>query len=447
MRISRRNALGTVLGAGFAAACPAYISRAAGTRWASLKGQSIVVNWPSHPHYDVAKTLIPEFTAATGIKVELDEMQYLRMKDAQVLEMSKPQGDYDVIVYVIMWKTEYVRRNFLTELAPLFANDELAMPNYDASDIITAYYEGLGLVGGPRGYLPGPGAKLYGIPYGAECSVMAYRKDIFAKYGLTPPKTYDDMLHAAHVVKEKERGMGGLTQRAQAGHQVTAGWLYHLSPYEGQVIDDRFEPRVADPAAIKATEVYKEFIDTGPLGGAAFDFGQCINSFLQGQSAMYCDSISIFGPARDPSKSKVTETVGYVVHPKANRYSGELGGFGLAIPRNSARREAAFAFLQWMTAAQQDVRVTAQGGQPTRWSTLDHPDVKKIYPVDVYRECLRISNPDWRPIINEWTEISEKVLGVRLSEIITGKSEIKPTMAVAAGEIKQIMTRAGYYKT
>ena len=94
-----------------------------------------------------------------------------------------------------------------------------------------------------------------------------------------------------------------------------------------------------------------------------------MNSFLQGQSAMYCDSISIFGPARDPKKSKVTETVGYVVHPKATKYSGELGGFGLAIPKNSARRDAAFAFIQWMTAAQQDVQVTSQGGQPTRWST------------------------------------------------------------------------------
>jgi multiple sugar transport system substrate-binding protein len=447
MGISRRKMLKATVGSAAAALSLQNATQAAGTDWSRLKGQTIVINWPSHPHYDIAKKLIPEFTAATGIKVELDEMQYLRMKDAQVLQMSKPQGDYDVIVYVIMWKTEYVQRNFLTELAPLFANEPLALKDYNKDDIITAYLEGLGLVGGPRGYLPGPGAKLYGIPYGAECSVLAYRKDIFAKHNLAPPKTYDDLLAAARLIKDKEPGMGGLTQRAQAGHQVTAGWLMHLTPYEGLVIDDKFEPRVADPAAIKATEVYKELIDTGPAGGASFDFGQCVNAFLQGQAAMYCDSISIFGPAQNPSKSKVVDTVGYIVHPKAVKYSGELGGFGLAIPKNSARREAAFAFIQWMTAAQQDVKVTAQGGQPTRWSTLDNADVKKIYPVDIYRECLKIANPDWRPIINEWTEISEKVLGIKLSEIITGKEPIKPAMEKAAADIKTIMTRAGYYKT
>ena len=79
-----------------------YYVRAQGTGWDKLKGQSIVVNWPAHPHYAVAKKLLPDFTAATGIKVELDEMPYLRLKDAQVLQMSKPQGDYDVAVYVIM---------------------------------------------------------------------------------------------------------------------------------------------------------------------------------------------------------------------------------------------------------------------------------------------------------------------------------------------------------
>jgi multiple sugar transport system substrate-binding protein len=447
MRISRRNTLKFGLSAAAAAAVPMpFVARAQGTGWSKLRGQSIVVNWPAHPHYAVAKTLLPKFTEETGIKVELDEMQYLRLKDAQVLQMSKPKGDYDVAVYVIMWKTEYVQRKFLTELEPMFQNAELAMPGYDRGDIIKGYYEGLGLVGGPRGYLPGPGAKLYGIPYGAECSVLAYRKDIFAKHNIPVPVTYDDMLKAARIIKDKEPGMGGLAQRAQAGHQVTTGWLNHLTPHDGQIIDDKYMPRVTDDAAIKTTQVYKEFIETGPTGGAAFDFGQMMNSFLQGQSAMYCDSISIFGPAADPTKSKISDTVGYALHPKAAKYSGELGGFGMAIPSNSAKKEAAFAFIQWMSSKAQDVAAAAAGGQPMRMSTLDHPDVKKRYPVDIYRECLKISNPDWRPIINEWTEISEKVLGVHLSNVITGKEEIKPAMAEASAKIKAICERAGYYK-
>ena len=447
MTTTRRAVLKAATAAALSGLPMPYYARAQGTGWEKLRGQSIVVNWPSHPHYEVAKKLLPDFTAATGIKVELDEMPYLRLKDAQVLQMSKPQGEYDVAVYVIMWKTEYVQRKFLTELEPMFQNAELAMPDYDRGDIIKGYYEGLGLVGGPRGYLPGPGAKLYGIPYGAECSVLAYRKDIFAKHDIKVPTTYTEMLAAARTIKAKEPGMGGVTSRAQAGHQVTAGWLLHLTPHDGLVIDDRYMPMVDQPAAIKATEVYKEIIDTGPAGGAAFDFGQMLSAFLQGQSAMYLDSIAVFGPAADPAKSKISNTVGYALHPKAAKYSGELGGFGMAIPQNSAKKEAAFAFIQWMTSKAQDVKAAARGGQPMRLSTLDNDDVKKLYPVEIYKENLKIANPDWRPIINEWTEISEKVLGIHLSEIITGKAEIKPSMTAAAAKIKAICERAGYYKT
>ena len=288
--VSRRQALITGAATAATVAMPHY-ARAQGTGWSKLKGQSIVVNWPAHPHYAVAKKLLPDFTAATGIKVELDEMPYPRLKDAQVLQMGKPKGDYDVCVYVIMWKTEYVQRKFLTELEPMFQNADLAMPNYDRGDIIKGYYEGLGLVGGPRGYLPGPGAKLYGLPYGAECSVLAYRKDIFAKHNITVPQTSDEMLAACRLIKQKEPGMGGLTSRAQAGHQVTAGWLRHLTAYNGRVIDDNYMLRVDDEASLKATAVLKEIIDTGPVGGAAFDFGQMLNAFLQGQSAMYLDTI------------------------------------------------------------------------------------------------------------------------------------------------------------
>ena len=95
MSISRRDTIKLCAAAAASVAMPHY-ARAQGTGWSKLRGQTIVVNWPAHPHYAVAKTLLPAFTAETGIKVELDEMQYLRLKDAQVLQMSKPKGDYDV---------------------------------------------------------------------------------------------------------------------------------------------------------------------------------------------------------------------------------------------------------------------------------------------------------------------------------------------------------------
>ena len=112
-----------IQGAAAGAALGPFVHVQAQDRYAKYRGQTIVVNYPAHPHYDQAEKLFAEFTAQTGIKVERDKMQYLRMKDKQVLEMGKKgNGDYDVITYVVMWKTEYVAKNLLEPLDTFMAN-------------------------------------------------------------------------------------------------------------------------------------------------------------------------------------------------------------------------------------------------------------------------------------------------------------------------------------
>ena len=99
--MQRRELLKTGGTAGILAAAqfPLITGAIAQDKYAKYRGQTVVINFPAHPHYDQAEKLFAEFTKETGIKVERDKMQYLRMKDKQVLEMGKPQGDYDIITY------------------------------------------------------------------------------------------------------------------------------------------------------------------------------------------------------------------------------------------------------------------------------------------------------------------------------------------------------------
>jgi multiple sugar transport system substrate-binding protein len=204
---------------------------------------------PAHPHYDAMVKLLPEFTRQTGIKVEVDRLAVPRMKDKQLLEMAKPQGDYDLVCYVVMWKGEYVKKGLVRELEPFLKNAALADPDYDFKDLVPRYVENMGLVGGPKGYLAGPGAKLYGLPYGAETSILAYRRDLFAKHNLQPPQTYDELEKLLPVVREKT-GIGALTSRGQAGHQCVHAWLLHLNPMVGYVFDVLWLARFNDAVVV-----------------------------------------------------------------------------------------------------------------------------------------------------------------------------------------------------
>jgi multiple sugar transport system substrate-binding protein len=425
-----------------------WVHAASQDRYAKYRGQTIVVNYPAHPHYDQAEKLFAEFTAETGIKVERDKMQYLRMKDKQVLEMGKRgNGDYDVIVYVVMWKTEYVKKDLLEPLDGFLANRDLTDPNWDQKDIFEKYWDTNALVGGPKMYLPGPGARPYGIPFGAETGVLAYRADILDKHRIPVPKTYTDLLAACRIIKDKE-GIGGLTSRGQTGHQVTAAWLLHLTPNGGEVFDGQFRAVFNNAQGVRAAEILKEIVDTGPAGIPSYGFGEMQNAFLQGQAAMYLDSVSVMGPVQDPAKSRIAGKVAYAVHPRGSKHSAQSGGFSMAIPKNARNKEAAFLFMQWMTSKRSDVKIALAGGNMHRWSTLDHPDVAKKYPIEIpaLRESLKISNPDWRPLIPEWDHISQQIIGQALPDVITGRKPAKQALDAIVADAEAVVRQAGWLK-
>ncbi|BEP93109.1 sugar ABC transporter substrate-binding protein [Acidovorax sp. A79] len=414
------------------------------SRYSRYAGQTVTFSVPAHPHYDAMMKILPDFTRETGIKVETDRLAMGRMKEKQLLEMAKPQGDYDLGCYVVMWKGEYVAKNLIRPLDPFLQNPALADPAYDIKDIIPVYLENLGLVGGPKGYLAGPGAKLYGLPYGAETSVLAYRKDIFAKHGLKVPENYAEFAQLLRVIKDKE-GIGALASRGQAGHQAVHAWLLHLNPLGGSVFDDQWRVRFNDKAGVQALKFLQEVVATGPAGIAGYGQGESNTAFLQGQAAMYLDSTSLAGLVNDPAKSRIAGKVSWALHPMGTRRASQSGGLGLAIAKNAKNADAGFLLMQWLTSKAQDKAVTRAGGAPTRNSTLADTDLVRQYPEFItFKEALKYSNPDWRPIIAVWDKINVQALGVGISEALTGKKTAEAALNDLVAPVMQIMREAGY---
>lgn len=434
----------TLLKTGIAAASVVALSAglAMANPYEKYAGTTIVVSWPALSHFAKAETLIEEFTAETGIEVEVDALQYLKLRDRQLLEMSKREGDYDVVSWVVMWKGEYVSKGLLTPLSQFYTSGSLVDPSYDIDDIADAYLQNGGIVGGTKGYMPGKSGAMYGLPFGAETSILAYRKDIFEEQGLEVPTTYDEL--RAVMAKLKEAGIPALTSRGSTGHQVTAAWLLHLAPLGGKIFDDQWNPVINSPEAVEAAQVLREVAQTGPAGIPTFGFGEAAASFLQGESAMHLDTLKIAAMSRDPKLSKIDGKVGYALHPVGSRCGSETGGFAVGIPANSQNKEAAFLFLQYITSKAGDQRMVELGGDPVRISTLKN-NADKFDEYSVVAEQLPCADPDWRPLIPEWNELNIDVLGQALTEVITTDKPIQPIMDAANEKARAIMEREGYY--
>ncbi len=406
------------------------------------EGTTLVVSWPALAHFNAAETLLEEFTEETGIDVEVDALQYLKLRDRQLLEMSKDEGEYDIVSWVVMWKGEYVSKGLLTPLSQFFTNGALVDPLFDIDDVADAYLQNGGVVGGKKGYMPGKSGALYGLPFGAETSILAYRKDIFEEQGLEVPTTYDELRDV--MSKLHDAGVPALTSRGKTGHQVTAGWLLHLAPMGGKIFDDEWNPVINSPEAVKAAEFMRHTVNTGPRGIETFGFGEASAAFLQGDAALYLDTLKIAAMSRNPKLSTVDGKVGYALHPIDVRCGSETGGFAMGIPANSRNKEAAFLLIQYLTNKAGDQRMVELGGDPVRISTLmNNADFFEDYPI--VAEQLPCADPDWRPLIPEWNELNIDVLGQALTRVITTDEPIQPIMDEANEKARAIMEREGYY--
>ncbi len=408
-------------------------------------GETLIVNFPAHPHFDAVMKILPQFTAETGIEVEVDQLPYLKMRERQTLELAQDEGEYDLIAYVVFSKADYVYADQLENLARYFMNPELADPSYDADDLIDGYVYNIGFAGGNKGYLEGKTGSLFGIPYGSETSILGYRMDIFEKHGLEVPETYDELLEIACMIPELEPGMGGLSSRAASGHHASHAFLLHLAPLGGRIFDDQWNPIVNNEAGLEAAQALKTIVDCGPEGSKSFGFGEALGSFLNGDTAMFLDTTVVAGQINDPSKSQIVGKVGWALHPMGVRRGSQTGGFGIGIPKNAEHKEAAFLLMQWLTSKHGDKLVAMEGGNPSRFSTHTDQDVNAKYPhMATFGEALKHADPDWRPIIPVWGKINAD-LGTTLSKVLTEDLDIQEALDGVAERTTALMEEAGYY--
>lgn len=426
-----------IAGAAQAVATEAAFKPFAGTR--------LVVNFPAHPHYTAVRKVLPEFTRQTGIQVEVDQLEFLKMRERQTLELTKARGDYDLISYVVFSKADYVFADQLENLARFFLNPKLADPAYNAEDLIDGYVQNIGVVGGKKGYLPGPTGSLFGIPFGAETSVLYYRKDIFEKHKLNPPATYAEFLDLACKIPQLEPGMGGVAMRAASGHHASHAFLLHLAPLGGRIFDDQWNPVLNNEQGVAAARALKTMIDCGVKGAQVFGPAEAAASFAQGTSAMFLDSTVYAAGFENPANSKVVGKVGWVKHPAGVRRASQTGGFGIAIPRNAKNKEAAFLLMQWLTSKEADLKIALEGGNPSRYSTHADATLNAKFPFSAaFGEALKDADPDWRPIIPPWGKINAD-LGTTLSKVLTENADIKASLDGVAERTRAEMQAAGYY--
>ena len=249
---------------------------------------------------------------------------------------------------------------------PIWAEKQWLKPinnlpeSYDINDVIKEVRNGLSYQN-----------TLYALPFSSESTMTFYRKDLFAKAGVTMPDkpTYEDIMRLAKAVHDPENGVYGIGLRGKPGWGQNMAYLSILvNSFGGRWFDMNWKPTIDSKAWKDALMFYKSILSQyGHPDRAINGWKENQDLFKNGELGILIDATVVAGKIYDPQHSKVHDKTGFAVTPYAliSKGSSWLWSWALAIPKSSKAPEEATEFITWATSKEYIERVADTRGWVT----------------------------------------------------------------------------------
>lgn len=346
-------------------ASPAFAEPA----WKKYAGTTIEANLIKGPRGELLQKYAAEFTELTGIKVESEVIPEQQQRQKAVIELTSGKPSFDVVhLSYHVQKRQFEKAGWLADLSGFMKDPALTTPDLKVEDFSAG---GLQFAQNDKG-------AMLSLPWSVDYFILYYNKELFQKKGLTPPKTFDEMVVTAEKLNDPANGIYGFTGRGLRNANM-ALWTNFFLNYGGEFLDAKGNILTDGPEAIEATKVYQRLMKSAPPGVAGFNWMESMASLTQGRAAMWIDADGWAPPIEDPNASRVVGKIGYTLVPAGpkGQYSSTYGD-GIGIAKTSTKKEAAYLYCQWAVSKQMGARLLQTGGGvPFRNSVLNDETVRK----------------------------------------------------------------------
>ena len=399
-------------------------------------GTSITVAVASHPSVEAFKQMIPRFEELTGITVVLDEMEEGQLGQRMLLEVSAESASYDAMMTAIEWSPLVASSGYATPLEPWIESD-ITPDWFNYEDILLAY----------RDMFLWEDGMHYGIPYAGETVFMFYREDLFEEHGIDVPTTYDEVLTAAQFFSENVDGVDGISYRARLGWEFTYMWSIFLAPFGGMMVDPATgEVALDTPGTVASLEYIRDLWQYGPVGVESFSFPEAWDAFMLGRAAIMIEASAAAPEVENPDKSLVAGMTGYSPLPAgpAGAFSG-VWGWSFAMMDDSDAKEAAWAFIAYLTSEGMQSEYLANGGIVSRASALGDPDLQAQNPyyqatLDTLEQAAALGDLGLSVVLPtpKWSQISE-IMGIEGARAFIGEISVEEAIASMQAQVSEVV--------
>ena len=364
----------------------------------------------AHPHQQVRLVLLPE--AENGQLAQLTAN----------LQAGSSTSTYDVIGMDVIWTAEFASAGWIIPLeSGMFPLGDFLRPAVD-----TAMYNG----------------HLWAVPYYSNAEVLYYRKDILAKAGKQPPKTWAQLEEEAKTVAPRY-GMQGYAGQLAPYEGLTVNFADALQSAGGSILSPEGTTVTVDsPQAQAGLNFLVGGLRDGwiPKSSLSYEEESSWTDFESGNLLFLNNWPFIYSQASQPGPAnKVYGKVGVAPLPgRDGPGSSSLGGANLAVSAFSRHQATAIAFIRYLTSLPQERQLLVDSGFPPVWTSLySDPAMVKLFPyLPVVKQAILAAQP--RPSIIDYDQASLAISSA-VYQALTFKKSPQQALAELSAQLTQII--------
>ena len=351
--------------------------------------------------------LIPAFEAENpGIKVNAVSHEWAELHD-KILVSANSNALPDVARCDIAWLPEFQKMGILVAL------DE-EMPDFaDVSDRLLDSAMSTTRIGGHA----------YALALNTNSKIVFYNTAMLEAADVKVPSTMDEWVETV----KKLSGENANGQQVWGWNEpALAGW--NICPliwsFGGSLTNEeqtKATGYINSPATVKAVETFAELVKAGAITG--FNAGDIpmTDGFGTGRYAMMLE-----GPWKSAELAGAYPDVSYGTAPLPAGEGGSisvLGGEDIAM-FNTASKEAAWKFMQFMTSEYAETEMAKCGQIPVNKAALESDTVKAA---DYAPFIDAIQTARARPTVAAWSEMDNE-LQVAMHAVVSGEKTAQEAM-------------------
>lgn len=370
---TRRDALGFLAAASAAIALDRPAS-AAGFDWKRYNGTELHFMVSVHPWTAWAQKQLSALAAETGIKINWEILYEDQLRQKLPLLLRSDPGAVDGFFTLPSWDMAAFSRAGWYEPLDKYIHSDHTAPGWDFADFFPNILKTHQVKG-----------EQIGIPITIELQTLFYNKTILAAKQLAVPKTLTELMAAAKALNDPKGNVAGYVTR---GDGVQA--VYTLAPfifaYGARWLDDKGQPELASPGFVDGLRYYGEVLRAaGPPNIVGMQWKTTYPLFQQAHAAMFTDATNFIAFFKDPTQSRIVDTVGVAPLPAGPAGShSTLISWGPAIAASSKKKDVTWLAIQYLTSKAMTIAaLEATHMPPSRQSVYNSDAYAKSVPADL----------------------------------------------------------------